>query len=203
MVVPGQARPRAAGHSQNNVVTFWDDTEHENPHHDGANAAPGADLAPPGAANGDTTRIDAGWPKPNPRKRSSRRAANASRRRRCDRLSTVPTADRGDPGTHAVAFTTELLDTDFAVRRGLRCWPGPSTKRPPTPCPVPASVAGKALVLSLADPDLPGRIPLASALSGPLVADAQAGVSQSVADVQAEVDPDRCRTSRDGNPATR
>jgi hypothetical protein len=55
---------------------------------------------------------------------------------------------------------------------------------------VPANVAGKALVLSLADPDLPGGSPSPVPSASLWLADAQRGVRQSVTDVQAEVDPD-------------
>ena len=104
---------------------------------------------------------------------------------------TVPTVDRGDPGTYAVAFTTELLDTNFAVqsRAALLAW-AEHEEAPNTLPGVPASVAGKALVLSLADPDLPGGSPSPVPSAPQWVADAESGVSQSVADVQAEVDPD-------------
>ena len=103
----------------------------------------------------------------------------------------VPTADRGDPGAYATAFAKELLDTTFAVqsRGGLLAW-AEHEEAPNTLPGVPASVAGKALVLSLADPDLPGGSPSPVPSAAQWVADAQGGVSQSVADVQAEVDPD-------------
>ena len=72
----------------------------------------------------------------------------------------VPMADRGDPGAYAIAFTTELLDTNFATqsRDELLSW-AEYEESPNTLPGVPASVAGKALVLSLADPDLPGGSP--------------------------------------------
>ncbi len=103
----------------------------------------------------------------------------------------VPMADRGDPGTYATAFTTELLDTNFATQsRGpLLAW-AEYEEAPNTLPGVPASVAGKALVLSLADPDLPGGSPSPVPSAALWVAHAESGVSQSVADVQAEVDPD-------------
>jgi hypothetical protein len=103
----------------------------------------------------------------------------------------VPTADRGDPGAYATAFTTELLDTNFAVqsRGALLAW-AEHEEAPNTLPGVPSSVARKALVLSLADPDLPGGSlsPVPSAAQW--IAYAENGVSQSVTDVQAEVDPD-------------
>ena len=86
----------------------------------------------------------------------------------------VPTADRGDPGTYAVAFTTELLDTNFAVqsRGALLAW-AEHEEAPNTLPGVPASVAGKALVLSLADPDLPGGSPSPVPSAPQWVADAE------------------------------
>ncbi len=103
----------------------------------------------------------------------------------------VPTADRGDPGTYAIAFATELLDTNFAVesRDALLAW-AEHEEAPNTLPGVPASVAGKALVLSLADPDLPGGSPSPIPSAPQWTADAESGVSQSVTNVEAEVDPD-------------
>ena len=85
----------------------------------------------------------------------------------------------------------ELLNTSFTAqsRDALLAW-AEDEEAPNTLPGVQASVAGKALVLSLADPDLPGGS-LSPVPSAPQwVADATGGVSQSVADVQAEVDPD-------------
>ena len=103
----------------------------------------------------------------------------------------VAAVDRGDPGTYAIAFTTELLDTNYAIqsRDALLAW-AEHEEAPNTLPGVPASVAGKALVLSLADPDLPGGTPSPMPSATQWVADASSGVSQSVGDVQAEVDPD-------------
>ena len=86
----------------------------------------------------------------------------------------VPMADRGDPGAYATAFTTELLDTNFATQsRGeLLSW-AEYEEAPNTLPGVPASVAGKALVLSLADPDLPGGSPSPVPSAPQWVADAQ------------------------------
>jgi hypothetical protein len=55
---------------------------------------------------------------------------------------------------------------------------------------VPEAVAGKALVLSLADPGLPGGSPSPTPSAGDWIANAQRGVVQAVSDVQAEVAPD-------------
>ena len=103
----------------------------------------------------------------------------------------ISRADRGDPGAYATAFTTELLDIDFAMqsRDSLLEWA--EHEEAPNSLPgVPTSVAGKALVLSLADPNLPGGSPSPVPSAAQWVADTQTGLSQSVADVQAEVDPD-------------
>jgi hypothetical protein len=111
----------------------------------------------------------------------------------------VPMVDRGDPGTYATAFTTELLNTNFATqsRGALLSW-AEFEEAPNTLPGVPASVAGKALVLSLADPDLPGGSP-SPVLSAPLwIADSQSAMSQSVTDVQAEIAPDWTRIISQG-----
>ena len=158
---PQAARPGRPATFWANPVTFWDDTEHEDPHNDGANAAPGADLDPPGAANGDTTpdrcRAGAGRDPGRDRRRAANQRPGAGG---SDCLPAVPTADRGDPGAYAIAFATELLDTNYAVqsRAALLAW-AEHEEAPNTLPGVPATVAGKALVLSLADPDLPGGSP--------------------------------------------
>lgn len=111
----------------------------------------------------------------------------------------VPMADRGDPGAYATAFTAELLDTNFATqsRGALLSW-AEYEEAPNTLPGVPASVAGKALVLSLADPDLPGGSP-SPVPSAPLwAADAQSAMSQSVTGVQAEIAPDWTRIISQG-----
>jgi hypothetical protein len=103
----------------------------------------------------------------------------------------IATADRSDPSAYAIAFVTELLDTNYAVasREGLLAW-AEHEEAPNTLPGVPADVAGKALVLSLGDPDLPGGSPSPVPSAAQWVAETQGGVSQSVTDVQAEVDPD-------------
>jgi hypothetical protein len=111
----------------------------------------------------------------------------------------VASADRSDPSAYAIAFVTELLDTNYAVasRDGLLAW-AEHEEAPNTLPGVPAAVAGKALVLSLADPDLPGGSPSPVPSAARWIADAQSGVTQSVTDVQAEVDPDWTRIISQG-----
>lgn len=103
----------------------------------------------------------------------------------------IPTVDRSDPTAYAIAFATELLDTSYASqsRAALLAW-AEHEEAPNTLPGVPADVAGKALVLSLADPNLPGGTPSSVPSPAQWAADAKAGVSQRVSDVQAEVDPD-------------
>ena len=103
----------------------------------------------------------------------------------------IPTADRSDPTAYAIAFTTELLDTNYATqfRAALLAW-AEHEEAPNTLPGVPASVAGKALVLSLADPNLPGGTPSPTPPAAAWATDANNGVVQSVTDVQAQVDPD-------------
>jgi len=103
----------------------------------------------------------------------------------------IPTADRSDPTAYAIAFTTELLDTNYATqsRAALLAW-AEHEEAPNTLPGVPASVAGKALVLSLADPNLPGGTPSSVPSPAQWAVDAKNGVVQTVTDVQAQVDPD-------------
>jgi hypothetical protein len=103
----------------------------------------------------------------------------------------VPVVDRFDPTAYAIAFTTELLDTNYATqtRAGLLAW-AEHEEAPNTLPGVPTDVAGKALVLSLADPDLPGGSPSPVPSPAGWAADAAADVGQQVTDVAAEVDPD-------------
>jgi hypothetical protein len=103
----------------------------------------------------------------------------------------IPMADRSDPGAYVIAFASELLDTNYALqtRAGLLGWVE-HEEAPNTLPGVPATVAGKALVLSLADPDLPGGSPSPVPSMAQWAADDQSDVSQTVSDVQAEVDPD-------------
>lgn len=103
----------------------------------------------------------------------------------------IPTADRSDPTAYAIAFTTELLDTNYATqsRAALLAW-AEHEEAPNTLPGVPASVAGKALVLSLADPTLPGGTPSPTPPAAAWATDAYSGVVQTVSDVQAQVDPD-------------
>ncbi|MHB8244841.1 MAG: hypothetical protein ACYDGN_05705 [Acidimicrobiales bacterium] len=103
----------------------------------------------------------------------------------------IPTVDRSDPTAYAIAFATELLDTSYASqsRAALLAW-AEHEEAPNTLPGVPADVAGKALVLSLADPNLPGGSPSPTPSPAQWAVDAKNGVVQSVNDVAAEVDPD-------------
>ena len=103
----------------------------------------------------------------------------------------IPTADRSDPTAYAIAFTTELLDTNYATqpRAALLAW-AEHEEAPNTLPGVPASVAGKALVLSLADPNLPGGTPSPTPPATAWATDANNAVVQTVTDLQAQVDPD-------------
>ena len=103
----------------------------------------------------------------------------------------IPAVDRRDPASYAMAFATELLDTDYATesRAELLAW-AEHEEAPNTLPGVPSSVAGKALVLSLADPGIPGATPSPTPSAAQWVSDAQRGGVQSVSDLQAEVDPD-------------
>jgi hypothetical protein len=103
----------------------------------------------------------------------------------------IPTADRSDPSAYAVAFATELLDTNYATqsRAALLAW-AEHEEAPNTLPGVPTAVAGKALVLSLADPNLPGGTPSPLPSEAEWAIDSQSSVVQSVSGIQAEVDPD-------------
>ena len=103
----------------------------------------------------------------------------------------IPTVDRSDPTAYAIAFATELLDTSYASqsRAALLAW-AEHEEAPNTLPGVPADVAGKALVLSLADPNLPGGSPSPTPSPAQWAVDAKNGVVQTVTDVQEQVDPD-------------
>jgi hypothetical protein len=103
----------------------------------------------------------------------------------------IPLAGRSDPTAYAIAFATELLDTNYGAqsRDDLLAW-AEYEEAPNTLPGVPASVAGKSLVLSLADPGLPGGTPSPTPSASQWATDAQEGVTQSVDNVEAEVDPD-------------
>jgi hypothetical protein len=103
----------------------------------------------------------------------------------------IPADQRSDPSTYAVAFATEILNTNYTTqsRAALLAW-AEHEEAPNTLPGVPTAVASKALVLSLADPDLPGGTPSPTPSDAQWVSDANSGVTQTVSDVQAEVDPD-------------
>ena len=155
---PRPARPRAASRPRHE-----DDAKHEDPHNDGRQRSTWHRRR---SARCRRRRYNArsmpSWRRPRPRRRSPPRERSSVPAPGGVRLPipSVPTADRGDPGTYAIAFATELLDTNFAVqsRDALLAW-AEHEEAPNTLPGVPASVAGKALVLSLADPDLPGGSP--------------------------------------------
>ena len=79
----------------------------------------------------------------------------------------IPVADRSDPTAFAIAFATELLDTSYPTqsRAELLAW-AEYEEAPNTLPGVPASVADKALVLSLADPGPARRHAVADAVGG-------------------------------------
>jgi hypothetical protein len=103
----------------------------------------------------------------------------------------VSSTNRSDPSAYAIAFATELLDTNYVTdtRSGLLAWVQ-HEEAPNTLPGVPTSVGSKALVLSLADPGLPGGTPSPVPSTAAWESNAQDVVVQSVSDVQAEVDPD-------------
>ena len=103
----------------------------------------------------------------------------------------IQTSDRSDPSSYAIAFVNELLDIDYGTdsRAGLLAW-AEHEEAPNTLPGVPASVGPKALVLSLADPGLPGGTPSPVPSGVQWQSDAQDDVVQSVSDVEVEVDPD-------------
>ena len=111
----------------------------------------------------------------------------------------IPVADRSDPTAYAIAFATELLDTNYAVqtRADLLAW-AEHEEAPNTLPGVPASVAGKSLVLSLADPGLPGGTPSPTPSASQWATNAEEGVTQSVDNVEAEVDPDWAQIIAEG-----
>ena len=100
----------------------------------------------------------------------------------------VRVADRNDPAAYAIAFITELLDRDYRrqSRTQLLAW-AQAESAPNTLPGVPASLASRSLVMSLAAPE---------AASTPVPPGAQwtslaaSSTSQSVASLECQVDPD-------------
>ena len=98
----------------------------------------------------------------------------------------VPSRDRGDATSFATAFVAELLDRDYAdqSRNGLLAWA--QAESAPNSLPgTQAALAGRSLVLSLADPESPGPVPTAAGW----VNDAAAGQIDSVVNLSVGVDP--------------
>ena len=91
------------------------------------------------------------------------------------------------------------MDTNYAVqsRAALLAW-AEHEEAPNTLPGVPASVAGKSLVLSLADPGLPGGTPSPTPSASQWGANAEEGVTQSVSGLEAEVDPDWAQIISEG-----
>lgn len=103
----------------------------------------------------------------------------------------IPVVDRSDPAAFAVAFASELLDTNYATQSRAELLAWAELEEAPNTLPgVPGSVAGKALVLSLADPGLPGGTPSPTPSAAQWASDGQRDEVQSVNGLQAEVDPD-------------
>jgi hypothetical protein len=111
----------------------------------------------------------------------------------------IPLADGSDPTAYAIAFATELLDTNYSLqtRAELLAWAEHEEASNTLPG-VPASVAGKSLVLSLSDPGLPGGTPSPTPSASQWAANAEGGVTQSVDNVEAEVDPDWAQIIAEG-----
>jgi hypothetical protein len=99
---------------------------------------------------------------------------------------------RNDPTAYALAFATELLDRDYSRQSRPRLLGWAQAEEAPNTLPgVPAALADKALVLSLAAPGLPGgsgSSPVPSAAQWAALA--QTHASQTVSGLQADVDPD-------------
>ena len=87
---------------------------------------------------------------------------------------------------------------------GPRSWPGPSTRRRPTRCPVSRPRWRARRSCCPADPDLPGGTPSPMPSAAQWASDGQSGVVQSVSGLQAEVDPDWTEIISEGwQPVTR
>jgi hypothetical protein len=103
----------------------------------------------------------------------------------------IPTSDRSDPTAYGLAFATELLDTNYSRQSRSEEMAWAEHEEAPNTLPgVPSDVAGKALVLSLADPGLPGGTPSPTPTQAQWATDGTNQVSQLVSDLQAETDPD-------------
>jgi hypothetical protein len=104
----------------------------------------------------------------------------------------VAGAARDDPGAYALAFAAELLDRDYAGQSRTQLFAWAQAEEAPNTLPgVPSALSGKALVLSLVAPGLPGGSgpsPVPSAASWADLARVHA--SQMASGLQAVVDPD-------------
>ena len=98
---------------------------------------------------------------------------------------------RQDYYDFAVAFTTELLDINYAAdsRAEVLAW-AQSEEAPNTFPGVPAGIANKALYASLADPSLPGGSPSPLPDASGWAANAASHVTQAVTGLQVETSPD-------------
>jgi hypothetical protein len=104
----------------------------------------------------------------------------------------VAGAARDDPGAYALAFAAELLDRDYASQPRTRLLAWAQAEEAPNTLPgVPSALAGKALVLSLVAPGLPGGSNPSPLPSTAQWADlARVHASQTVSGLQVMVDPD-------------
>ena len=100
----------------------------------------------------------------------------------------VTVADRNDPAAYAIAFITELLDRDYRRQSRTQLLAWAHAESAPTTLPgVPASLASRSLVMSLAAPET-ASTPVPSGAQWTSLA--ASSTSQSVAGLESQVDPD-------------